>query len=156
MPKSEPPEAVEAVAESFVVSLPKWKSCRKRWIPIRTRITKAITKVIKKTITKVIKKRLRRIKQVTIRKTITRMQAEEADAIADEMHEEALAAGGVSCRHGEEHLAEHEEGHGEEHGGEHAGEHAGVDGEVHEEFNAAAEAFASRGGSAADECACVF
>ncbi len=62
--------------------------------------------------------------------------AEEADALADEMHEEALAA-----EHGEEHLEGHEEGHEEEHGEGHLELHAEGEehAEEHEEFHAGAE-----------------
>jgi ribonuclease G len=83
--------------------------------------------------------------------------AEEADAIADEMHDEALAAEGapgLGEEHGESHEDAHAEdqgeGHGEEqfdaqegHAGEHIGEHAEEHGqelaEGQENFNAAAQ-----------------
>jgi Rne/Rng family ribonuclease len=61
--------------------------------------------------------------------------AEEADAIADEMHDEALAAE-ASPEHAEGHAGEPVEGHGEEHAGVHDEAH----GEAHEESHEAAEA----------------
>ena len=78
--------------------------------------------------------------------------AEDAEALADEMHDEALAADAAAL-HGEEHGEISEETHGEmhaespdeqdeEHSGEHAefheGEHAG--GEAHEEFHSEPQA----------------
>jgi Rne/Rng family ribonuclease len=57
--------------------------------------------------------------------------AEEADAIADEMHDEALAAE-ASPIHEEGHEEIHGSGHVEALEGEHLGEHAGAHEEIHE------------------------
>jgi Rne/Rng family ribonuclease len=63
--------------------------------------------------------------------------AEEVDAIAEELHEEAMAAD-ASAERGEAHTEEHLEEHLEEQAGEHAEEHAEGEGEGEAEEHATA------------------